>query len=115
MAGHTGGETSKLSCDLNKINRQLKSGKTLRGIDLDKIPNKREELEEEKRSKLSGGKKRGDLPGVPSKDSAFGGSTSGAGSKNTGGAENNADNFDEVAAGKDAESDGAAPAGADAA
>ena len=44
MAGHTGGETSKFSSDLNKINRQLKSGKTLRGSDLS--DEKRTKLEE---------------------------------------------------------------------
>ena len=53
MVGHKGGETSKFSCDLNKINRQLKSGKTLRGIDLDKTPGKREKLEEEKAAILA--------------------------------------------------------------
>ena len=51
MVGHTGGETSKLSSDLNKINRQLKSGKTLRGNDLKDA--KREELEEQKAAILA--------------------------------------------------------------
>ena len=53
MAGHQGGETSKLSSHLSKINRQLMSGKTIKGIDLDKIPNKREKLEEEKAAILA--------------------------------------------------------------
>jgi len=34
MVGHRGGATSKHSSDLNKSNRQLKSGNTLKGCDL---------------------------------------------------------------------------------
>jgi hypothetical protein len=48
MSGHQEGDTSKFSCSLNNINRQLRSGKTRDGKDLDKIPGKREKLEEDK-------------------------------------------------------------------
>ena len=46
MVGHMGGRTSNLSSDLNKINRQLKYGKTLKGHDLK--DSKRMQLEKEK-------------------------------------------------------------------
>jgi len=42
------GPPSKLSTQLYLINRQIKSGKTRKGKDLDTIPGKREQLEEEK-------------------------------------------------------------------
>ena len=45
---HQGGDTSKISCSLNNVNRQLRSGKTRDGKDLDKIPGKREKLDEVK-------------------------------------------------------------------
>ena len=43
-----GNAPSSLSRALENVQRQLKSGKTRKGIDLDKIPGKRKKLEEEK-------------------------------------------------------------------
>ena len=53
MSGHQGGDTSSLSRALDNVQRQLKSGKTRKGTDLDKIPRKREQLEEEKAAILA--------------------------------------------------------------
>jgi len=48
MSGHQGGDTSKLSLDLCLINKQLRTGKSRKGVDLEKIPGKREKLQEQK-------------------------------------------------------------------
>jgi hypothetical protein len=48
MSGHQGGDTSKLSLEMSLINKQLWTGKTRKGLDLEGILGKREKLEERK-------------------------------------------------------------------